>query len=918
MPCEDLEEKCANLELQRQALTDRTCHLDAELSKYRARSEEQGRKIFVLQGELKSLQKEETKSKNHISLLSHAAMEMSETLSDLHEQIQLSTANIEKQHYALYSSANIKCDCGLHMSQSETIEGQALITQKKHADIILKDFIQLQQLFEKKVTKCDDELQHSEAVRARLDSADEIQNNLESCDVENNLATSNHKFKRLQVEPEVTDFSMEIFDKISEVNSLKAENLKKEEEIQALRDFQRERESQIFIPQEKNQMEKDVGTTVKEGTTIASKTLDSSQSEIVELTDCLNSWVSPDKIIARESSNLEGSRHELEAHLSELEEENLKYVERIHIMESHSRYLIEERDSSLLELQNSRSFAMNLQGEIRKMEIEMEAQKVDLKQKVDDMKRRWLEAQEESKCLKIENSKLQGTAESLVEEGSLLQKSNIELRRQKMDLQYQYTVLQVELRESEKVLSHMRQEVEALEEKYTSFLEEIASKEKAINLELDVLVHENKTQKEKLVLEESRLNQMYLLKTVEVEKLQEEVASLTGKMSKTHYDKERTASEAVLEASHLLANNIILEAALQEARGKLKLSESSLSAIRMEYETQLSKLGCELAASKQDHEILMADREKLLNLLEDVKSNEEKQKSVVRGLELKLKSSEYESLELAEKISDLTVQLQKTTLLWDEVLALKRSLIEIRLENERKGASLQMLTSDYEKLKAEKIIFLEKISEMQKAVSELDDCKCSKIALEEKVLQLEGDFSARHTLHPQDAQLKIELAQMKRANSELQRKTESLEEEKNDYLKRVQALEDDVEQKKEVKHDQTVSQNVDNQENCNTRSSPIMGVDPLLKIQILEDKLADAMEANDLYKIQLQRLLSEGEATKKNAFEDNGSSSIERDLKDMQERYFHISLKYAELQAERDQLALKLRSVSSNGRKWFL
>ena len=60
-----------------------------------------------------------------------------------------------------------------------------------------------------------------------------------------------------------------------------------------------------------------------------------------------------------------------------------------------------------------------------------------------------------------------------------------------------------------------------------------------------------------------------------------------------------------------------------------------------------------------------------------------------------------------------------------------------------------------------------KISNSQQAVSELDDCRRRKVALEEKVLWMQGDLTAKEALGTQEAALENELAQIRRkiANS---------------------------------------------------------------------------------------------------------------------------------------------------------
>lgn len=46
------------------------------------------------------------------------------------------------------------------------------------------------------------------------------------------------------------------------------------------------------------------------------------------------------------------------------------------------------------------------------------------------------------------------------------------------------------------------------------------------------------------------------------------------------------------------------------------------------------------------------------------------------------------------------------------------------------------------------------------------------------------------------------------------------------------------------------------------------------------------------------------------------NSALEAELVDIRDRYLHISLKYAEVEHEREELVMKLRAAT-NGRRWF-
>ncbi|XP_034929400.1 uncharacterized protein [Populus alba] len=958
--CADLGKRCADLELQLQASKDRTLYLDSELSKYHARAERQEIEIATRQEQLEHYEGMETGVNVHPADIcsdiklseSQATAEMAKTLSELQEHIQSCLANVKKQQCDPCFLINGECSSAF--DKPAISNDTDLFNQKEKAKSILNSFVQLKDLFEAKSASFENEVHQSKEVRAKVVNPDELRNNLEAYDSGgNNFSTCGPQPESVQMEstPEMTDLEKELLEKISGMDKLNSLN---EQEIDGLRHSQMELETQISnLQNERWQLEQNLEVTRRESM-VTSKCLDDLRKEMTKLSGNRDSQASAKEILERKLSELESGKLEMEVHLSELEKENVQLSERICGLEAQLRYLTNDRESTSEELHNSESSNMSLREEIRRLESELEAQKVDARQKMQDMQKRWLEAQEECGYLKVANPKLQTTAESLIEECSVLQKSNAELRTQKMQLHEHCTILEAELRDSEKFFSNMSKEVEALEGKYILLQQEIASKEQALGIELDSLLQENKKYKEKLAIEENFLNQMHLEKTVEVENLQREVAHLTEQISATNGEKERTASEAVIEVSHLRSGRAMLEASLQELQGKLELSESNLCTFQMESEIKVLGLMQELSASKQNQEVLMADHEKLLELLEDVKSNEEKHKSSVKGLEIKLKASEYARQQVAEETSSLKIQLQKTSLLQDEILDLKRSLNEVKFENQKLEASLQMLSGDYEELKTEKILSMQKISDMQRAVSELEDCKRSKVALEEKLLRLEGDLTAREAIGAQDAELKNELARAKRANSEFQRKIRYLEEEKQECLKKAQALEEELEQRKASKQDQhsfsdaslpfgpesrdmnssapdelNVSQ-VGMKSNFNTGNAPGIGLDSLSKIQLLENELAEALEANDMYKAQLKSLLTEEykdplNAPKKLLDEDvvvegdgyeGKISSLQTELKDLQERYFDMSLKYAEVESERAKLVLKLKPVN-NGRRWF-
>ncbi|KAF2307481.1 hypothetical protein GH714_029056 [Hevea brasiliensis] len=107
---------------------------------------------------------------------------------------------------------------------------------------------------------------------------------------------------------------------------------------------------------------------------------------------------------------------------------------------------------------------------------------------------------------------------------------------------------------------------------------------------------------------------------------------------------------------------------------------------------------------------------------------------------LKLTVSEYERQQLMEETTNLKAELLKIATLQDEVLALKNELNAIKPEKEKLETSLHIKFEERKELKIEKNLFIENITDLQKAVSELEDCKQERFDLEEKASTI-GEWS---------------------------------------------------------------------------------------------------------------------------------------------------------------------------------
>ncbi|KAI4300370.1 hypothetical protein L6164_033758 [Bauhinia variegata] len=760
---------------------------------------------------------------------------------------------------------------------------------------------------------------------------------------------------KIALEVRITKLSEELTGKTSEVANLEANLSSKEKEIGVLQKHQSELEAKVcHLEDEKMQLEEHMEVMLKERD-VNSRCLYDLRNDLATLSQRTDSHVSANKVLQRKSSELEKRNHELELHASEVEQEKEQLSVRMSFLEAQLRDLTNERESLLSEQENSESVAARLQEEIMKVKYDMVSASENFEEKLKEMQSQWSEASQECENLRKGNQLLQTATTELTDECSSLQKLNGDLRQKNLELQEYCSLIGTRLKESDKKFIDCSERVELIEKKFVLMREDVVSKEKSLNSELDVLVDENRKHIER---GQCLLNQMQIENTEEIQKLQQEIEYLSMKLSASYDEKERIASNAVLEVSALRADKAKLESSFQA-------SNNEVINMRTEYEQKLQDTATELAAFK-------TNQEKLLKLVEDYKSREVKLKSTLNALELKLTVAEYEKQQLTKESGNLKNQLQQIDQFENEIMALKNDLNSTNSEKERLESALRETSELCEDLKAQKTSYDAKILTMEKEISELEDFKRSRDALEERLLQMESELKEKEASFAQNAEQKNELSHIRRINRQNEQTIQLLEREKNESLTRIQALEEELKLLKEQKRNQiskinrkglplhedqknnmmkNTSQNRSNRKksslkndrenvkedpNSNKHQSEVetdsglldesvygAGVDPLSKIQLLETELAKAKEANSKYEVQLNRFMSqgqinhangrikstaEGETVTKEKFE-RIKSMLEAELRDIQQRYLHMSLKYAEVEAQREELVMKLKAA---------
>ncbi|KAH7291680.1 hypothetical protein KP509_29G028700 [Ceratopteris richardii] len=350
-----------------------------------------------------------------------------------------------------------------------------------------------------------------------------------------------------------------------------------------------------------------------------------------------------------------------------------------------------------------------------------------------------------------------------------------------------------------------------------------------------------------------------------------------------------------------------IESELEVLKKEKEAREKSFVSLNQEKE----HLELSLSIVKQDMLTLQEEMKQnadALNLWEQSKTALKKSadeliimKEHIREFELKLLEEHLEKEKLQKKIACMEEELQQKVAILDSI------------QVEEKGNNLFLNSSNLSDPDSRTVA-----GEREFAAMPSNDETCDAAGLREKVIYLEEELNLK-LLRKEQA---IDATQLIKEIHNLQDENASLYQEKVDLMSAQEALQKETDSLKEEKEALELA--------LSSFSSACGGEILSQRISALEMELTEVLEANNMYKKELQSAFAKQHNVQMAALEKLGSVDqviqdladlkrknmlLEEELRDMQQRYFNMSLQFAEVEAEREELVMTIRNLRGSKNK---
>ncbi|WJX60311.1 hypothetical protein P8452_45535 [Trifolium repens] len=505
------------------------------------------------------------------------------------------------------------------------------------------------------------------------------------------------------------------------------------------------------------------------------------------------------------------------------------------------------------------------------------------------------------------------------------------------DIETHIDNLENELKEQSEDFSNSLATIKVLETHIRRLEEEMEKQAQGFEADIEAVAREKVEQEQRAIQAEETLRKTRQKNANTAERLQEEFQRLSMQMTSTFDENEKATMRALTEACELRSQKNLLEGMLHKVQEELQSTKSDYEVKLNELSNQIDTMTVQIQQmvveiedkSKQlenqkkfgeqvnndfseEIEIIKAENEKLTVEISRLNEQVEGKEILQTDLELMRKSiEEYETLlhqgtvernKLASSIASLKKEAEHTL----------NELNKMRNQKDEKEAEARLLKSELEAIKAQcsdlKQSLFEDEAEKEKLRKQISQLKSEIKKKGDALTSIEKRFRDSHGRNqlsdgtktspinkrtassPQNSKemaslrekIKMLEALIKSKETALEASTTSSMKKEKELQSRIMELENKVEE---------VNRNFTLHEDRSVTDSNEISEELKNRLEQADNNLSDV----------LAELLSLKERNK----------SMESELKDMQERYSEMSLKFAEVEGERQILVMTVRNLKS-------
>uniref|UniRef100_A0A2P2LCP3 Uncharacterized protein MANES_06G147000 n=2 Tax=Rhizophora mucronata TaxID=61149 RepID=A0A2P2LCP3_RHIMU len=499
--------------------------------------------------------------------------------------------------------------------------------------------------------------------------------------------------------------------------------------------------------------------------------------------------------------------------------------------------------------------------------------------------------------LKQENCDLSSSLEQMQLEKLKIQSEYSELKLQKQGLEEKLKKQTEELSESTVSINELSSQVKELEK-------ELKKQAQGFENDLEAMTHAKIEQEHRAIQAEEALRKTRWKYASTTECLHEEFRRLSLEMAGKFDENEKLTVKAETEANELHAQNRILEDRLQKANKELVLFKDQN---RLQVEELSGKLDLKMKHIEQ-LSAEVKDRSKQLIYAEEHAN--EKQKAFSKEIHM-----------LEGRIKKLTQEKNDMAKVAEKEIKLKTEMKQMNESYEETGTLSESLDREIDELGMKSALAKKEEEITKEELPILRSLQDEKERMIEKLLSEAESLRAQHTdlqhrLSEEESQKDILQTQVLQLLGELQK------EEKSTHMKNKLRYNDGQatfsgekhltvaqNDKKEAECSEAIVQSVRKSEERSTGESMLHSESSARKSKPVDKEFSVAMPERDFSNCHTKNEPNLTELLKEMAFLKERNRSMENELKEMQERYSEISLKFAVVEGERQQLVMTVRNL---------